>query len=254
MVDLLGLAGRKVVVTGGSRGIGAACARLFARAGAAVCVVYRNDDRAAADVLAGLRELSDGHHWIFRTDLSRSEQVERLFSSVRREWGGLDCLVNNAGIWEENPVESFDLERHRRTMDVNVLGPFLCTTSAAPLLAEAEDGNVVNVTSTAGQRGEARHADYAASKGALISATKSWATELAPRIRVNATAPGWVETDMTAEPFAGGGREEIERTIPRGRAASAEEAAGPVLFLASNLARHVTGEILNVNGGAVLVG
>lgn len=261
--DLLGLAVKRVLVTGGSRGIGAACARLFARAGAEVCVVYRDDDKAAGGVLAELRELSPAartgrtdraHHWIFRTDLTRPDQVERLFASVRREWGGLDCLVNNAGIWDENPLESFDLEGYRRTMEVNVTGPFLCMAAAVDLLAESEDGNVVNVTSTAGQRGEARHSHYAASKGAMISATKSWATELAPRVRVNATAPGWVDTDMTAEPFAHGGLEEIERTIPRGKVASAEEAAGPILFLASNLARHVTGEILNVNGGAVLVG
>ena len=252
--DLLGLAGKKALVTGGSRGIGAACARLFARAGAEVCVVYRDDDEAAGRVLAELRELSEGHHWIFRTDLTRPDQVERLFASVRREWGGLDCLVNNAGVWDENPLESFDLDGYRRTMEVNVTGPFLCMAAAVDLLAASDDGNVVNVTSTAGQRGEARHSHYAASKGAMISATKSWATELAPRVRVNATAPGWVDTDMTAEPFAGGGREEIERTIPRGKVASAEEAAGPILFLASNLARHVTGEILNVNGGAVLVG
>lgn len=259
-MDLLGLSGRRVLVTGGGRGIGAACARLFARAGAEVCIVYRNDDEAAGSVLAELRELSRGRdrdgarHWIFRTDLTRPDQVERLFASVRREWGGLDCLVNNAGVWDENALEGFDLELYRRTMEVNVTGPFLCMAAALPLLAGSEDGNVVNVTSTAGQRGEARHSHYAASKGAMISATKSWATELAPRVRVNATAPGWVDTDMTAGPFAGGAREEIERTIPRGRVASAEEAAGPVLFLASNLARHVTGEILNVNGGAVLVG
>jgi 3-oxoacyl-[acyl-carrier protein] reductase len=258
--DLLGLQGRKVLVTGGSRGIGAACARLFARAGAEVCVVYRDDDRAAGGVLSELRELSEGiglstaRHWIFRTDLTRPDQVERLFASVRREWGGLDCLVNNAGVWDENPLSSFDLAGYRRTMEVNVTGPFLCMAAAADLLAGSEDGNVVNVTSTAGQRGESRHSHYAASKGAMISATKSWATELAPRVRVNATAPGWVDTDMTAEPFADGGLAEIERTIPRGKVASAEEAAGPILFLASHLARHVTGEILNVNGGAVLVG
>ena len=258
--DLLGLHGRKVLVTGGSRGIGAACARLFARAGAAVCAVYRDDDAAAGRLLAELRELpgagdSPGpHHWIFRTDLTQPDQVERLFASVRREWGGLDCLVNNAGVWDENPLDAFDLDRYRRTMEVNVTAPFLCMAAALPLLAESDDGNVVNVTSTAGQRGEARHSHYAASKGAMISATKSWAVELAPRVRVNATAPGWVDTDMTTEPFAGGGRQQIERTIPRGKVASAEEAAGPILFLASHLARHVTGEILNVNGGAVLVG
>ena len=248
------LSGRRVVVTGGNRGIGAACSRIFARAGAAVCIVYRNDDAAAGDVLEELRELSDVQHFLFRADLKMPDQVERLIASVRRVWGGLDCLVNNAGVWERCPLDALDLAIYRRAMDVNVLAPFLCTAAARPLLEESEDGNVINVSSTAGQRGEAFYSPYAASKGAMISATKAWSTELAPRIRVNAVAPGWVETDMTADALAGDGRAEIEGTIPLGRVATPDDVAGPVLFLASALARHVTGEILNVNGGSVLVG
>ncbi|MFP3939178.1 MAG: SDR family NAD(P)-dependent oxidoreductase [Thermoanaerobaculia bacterium] len=251
---MIDLAGRRVLVTGASRGIGASCARLFARAGAAVCLVYRSSDAAAGKVLAELRELSEGPHHLFRTDLTRPEQVERLIASVRREWGGLDCLVNNAGIWEKNPLGSLDLDAYRRAMDVNVLAPFLCAAAAAPLLAEGEDGNVVNVSSTAGQRGEALYSPYAASKGAVISATKAWSTELAPRVRVNAVAPGWVDTEMTAGTLGGPERDAIERGIPRGRVATAEEVAGPILFLASPLARHVTGAIVNVNGGSVLAG
>ncbi len=122
------------------------------------------------------------------------------------------------------------------------------------LLRSSGNASIVNISSTAGQRGEAFYSPYAASKGAIIAATKSWASELAPGIRVNAVAPGWVDTDMCEEPFAEGGREEIERGIPLGRVASPEDIAGPVLFLASPLARHITGEILNVNGGAVLCG
>ena len=254
MSELLDLSGRRVVVTGGSRGIGAACCRLFARTGATVCVVYVENDSAAGDVLAEARRLSERPHLLFRTDHTRSDQVRRLFDFVGREWGGLDCLVNNAGIWERNPIAELDLERYRRAMDVNVLGSFLCAAAAVQLLERSDDGNIVNVTSTAGQRGEAFHSPYAATKGAMISATKSWSSELAPRIRVNSVAPGWVDTDMSASSLEGPGRAEIERTIPRGRVATAEEIAGPVVFLASPLARHVTGEILNVNGGAVLVG
>lgn len=254
MADLLDLTDRRVVVTGGSRGIGAGCCRLFARAGATVCVVYRASDEAAGSVLAELRSLSDRPHCLFRTDHTRPDQVRRLFDFLAREWGGLDCLVNNAGVWEQNPLASLDLELYARAMDTNVLGPFLCAAAAVPLLEASDDGNIVNLSSTAGQRGEAFHSPYAASKGAMISATKAWSSELAPRVRVNSVAPGWVETDMAADALAGPGREAIERTIPRGRVASAEEVAGPVLFLASPLARHVTGEILNVNGGSVLVG
>jgi 3-oxoacyl-[acyl-carrier protein] reductase len=145
--------------------------------------------------------------------------------------------------------------RWRETMRVNLDAMFFVCRAAIPHLADG--GRVVLVSSTAGQRGEAGHADYAATKGAVISLTKSLAVELAPRIAVNCVAPGWVDTDMSREPYerdAGRGRREIERTIPLGRVASAEEVAGPILFLCSDLARHVTGEVLNVNGGSVLCG
>lgn len=251
---LLGLSGRRVVVTGGNRGIGAACCRLFARAGASVLLAYRSREEQAAELVSELREISDAPHLSFGGDLTRAEEVERLVAVVAREWGGFDCLVNNAGVWERNSLESFDEAGYRKTMETNVTAPFLCAVHARPLLAASDDGNIVNVTSTAGQRGEAHYSPYAASKGAMISATKAWSSELAPAVRVNSVAPGWVDTDMTAGAFAGGGRAAIEAGIPLGRVASADDIAGPVVFLASSLARHVTGEILNVNGGSVLVG
>ncbi|MBI4543887.1 MAG: SDR family oxidoreductase, partial [Gemmatimonadetes bacterium] len=141
----------------------------------------------------------------------------------------------------------------RRTLAVNLDAIFYTTRAATRLLADG--GRVVLVSSTAGQRGEAGHADYAATKGAIISLVKGVAVELAPRgITVNCVAPGWIDTEMAALPYAGGGRARIEAGIPLGRVASADDVAGPILFLCSDLARHITGEVLNVNGGAVLCG
>ncbi|HTL05972.1 MAG TPA: SDR family oxidoreductase, partial [Gemmatimonadales bacterium] len=163
----------------------------------------------------------------------------------------LDCFVANAGIWptEDIPLGKLSDARWRSTMAQNLDAVFLTTRAALALLGPG--GRVVLVASTAGQRGEAVHADYAATKGALISLTKSLAVEYAPDITVNCVAPGWVDTDMSALPYAGGGRERIAATIPLRRIPPAEDIAGPILFLCSRLARHITGEILNVNGGSV---
>lgn len=251
---MIDLSGRRVLVTGGSRGIGAACCRLFARAGAAVMAQYLASGERATGLLAELRGISGEPHALFRCDVTRRSQLRNLFSFVSSHWGSLDCLVNNAGVWVYDPLLELDQERLEATLSVNVVGPFLCAKEAVPMLMRSDDGSIVNVSSTAGQRGEAFYSAYAASKGALISATKSWSSELAPRVRVNAVAPGWVDTDMTAEALTGEGRERAIAGIPLKRIATPEEIAGPVLFLASRLARHITGEILNVNGGSVLVG
>lgn len=251
---MIDLSGKRVLVTGGSRGIGAACCRYFAAAGAAVAVHYHRNREAAGAVLAGLTKVDHAEHWTFAGELDDAAQVDDLFAMVEKRWGVLDCLVNNAGIWIRNPIVELDSEKLAETIAVNLTGPFLCARAAIGLLRHAEDGNIVNITSTAGQRGEAFYSPYAASKGAMISATKAWSTELAPGIRVNSVAPGWVDTEMCAEPFAGNGKAEIAATIPLGRVATPDDIAGAVLFLASRLARHITGEILNVNGGSVLVG
>jgi 3-oxoacyl-[acyl-carrier protein] reductase len=251
---VIDLAGRRVVVTGGSRGIGAACCRLFAKTGAAVLVQYLASDERAGAVLNELRRLSDAPHAMFRCDVTDADQVAKLFDFLAAQWGGLDCLINNAGVWVHDPLVNLQPERLQATLAVNVVGPFLCARYAVPLLAGSKDASIVNISSTAGQRGEPFYSAYAASKGALISATKSWSCELAPEIRVNAVAPGWVDTDMTADALAGDRREEVLASIPLHRVATPEDIAGPVLFLASPLARHITGEILNVNGGSVLIG
>jgi 3-oxoacyl-[acyl-carrier protein] reductase len=251
---LIDLTGRRVLVTGASRGIGAACCRLFAQAGAAVLVQYFASSGKAKELLGELRHLSPGPHAAFRCDVSRRSQIERLFAFVAAEWGGLDCLINNAGVWVHDPLPQLQPERLQATLAVNIVGPFLCARCALPLLAGSEDASIINISSTAGQRGEAFYSAYAASKGALISATKSWSSELAPGIRVNAVAPGWVDTDMTSDALSGERRAAVLASIPLQRIATPEDIAAPVLFLASPLARHITGEILNVNGGSVLVG
>jgi 3-oxoacyl-[acyl-carrier protein] reductase len=250
----LDLTPRTALVTGGSRGIGRAAAELLARAGARVAINYRSDAAAAEATVAAIRE-SGGEAVALAADVSKAEEARRLVEDAAARWGRLDILVNNAGIWEEDLAGRGDLAVWDRTYAVNLRGSFLVTDAAVRHLAE-RGGAIVLVSSTAGQRGEAGHSAYAASKGALISYAKSLAVELGPRgIRVNCIAPGWVDTDMTVsalgEPAA---RQAIEGTIPLGRVASPEDIAGPILFLVSELARHVQGEVLNVNGGSVLIG
>lgn len=251
---MIDFTGRRVLVTGGSRGIGAACCRLFAKAGASVLVQYLASDTRAGAILQDLRRISDAPHFVFRCDVTDATQVELLFDAVEARWGGLDCLINNAGVWVHDPLAQLQPERLQATLSVNVIGPFLCARFAIPRLMGSENASIVNISSTAGQRGEAFYSAYAASKGALISATKSWSSELAPEIRVNAVAPGWVDTDMTSETLSGSYRDQVVASIPLQRIATPQDIAAPVLFLASSLARHITGEILNVNGGSVLVG
>ena len=241
-------------MTGGSRGIGRAVAELLARAGARVAVNYVTGALAARSCVEEIRA-SGVAAMALAGDVSDAGAARGLVEATVAEWGRLDILVNNAGIWEVDRAGRGDLAVWDRALAINLRGAFLVTDAAVPHLEKTE-GSIVLVSSTAGQRGEAGHSAYAATKGALISYTKSLAAELGPRgIRVNCVAPGWVETDMTREALAdGSARREIERSIPLGRVAQPDEVAGPVLFLVSDLARHVQGEVLNVNGGSVLIG
>jgi 3-oxoacyl-[acyl-carrier protein] reductase len=248
------LGGKRALVTGGSRGVGRATALMLKAAGADVAIAYRSRTDEAEAVVSELLEMG-GLAMAEAGDLSRPADVDRLFKGVESAFGGLDIFVGNAGIWppEDVPIAKMGADQWWRTIDVNLNSIFYTTRAAARLMPQG--GRIVLVGSTAGQRGEAGHADYAASKGAIISLVKGVAVELAPRdITVNCVAPGWVDTEMCDAPFAGGGRKKIEAGIPLGRVASAEDVAAPIVFLCSPLARHVTGEILNVNGGAVLCG
>ena len=249
------LKGKKALVTGGSRGVGESAALLLARAGADVGISYRSRDEDAARVVAAVEEMGC-QGWSEAGDLSDPDAVKALFGRVDEEFAGrLDIFVGNAGIWppEDVAVEDMDLDRWRRTLAVNLDSIFLTTREAIRRMKP--DGRVILVSSTAGQRGEAYHGDYAATKGAMISLVKGLCVEVGQRgITVNAVAPGWIDTEMSQDAFQDGGRERIAAAIPIGRIATAEDVAGPILLLCSPLARHITGEIVNVNGGAVLVG
>ena len=248
------LSQKVALVTGGSRGIGRAVAESLARAGARVAINYHRDRSAADSVVSAIRS-EDGVAIALEGDVSDVPRARQLVRDVVTAWEGLDILIVNAGIWQEDSAGGGDLEVWDRAIAVNLRGAYLVADASVPHLAKT-GGSIVFVSSTAGQRGEARHAAYASTKGALISYTKSLAAELGPRgVRVNCVAPGWVETDMTADALADPrSRREIERDIPLGRVAQPADIAGPVLFLVSPLARHVQGEVLNVNGGSVLIG
>ena len=251
---MIDLRGKRALVTGGSRGIGAATARLLARAGANVVIGYRSRTADAESVVAEVR--ADGvTAAAHASDLATRDGAESLVLETVRQLGGLDLFVGNAGVWpeEEVPLAEMDDARWMRTMRENVDSIFFTTRAVARVISD--HGRIVLVSSTAGQRGEAYHADYGTSKGAVISLTKSLAVELAPRdVTVNSVAPGWVDTEMVAGALAGDVRTRVDAAIPLGRIATADDIAGPIVFLCSPLARHITGEILNVNGGSVLCG
>ncbi len=250
---MIALNGRTALVTGGGRGIGRAVVAMLARAGADVAIAYRSraaEAEAIADEVRALgrRAITVGG------DLADPAVAEGLAAGVATAFGRLDIFVANAGVWppDEVPLGRLPPERWRATLAANLDAVFHSTRAALGLMGPG--GRVVLVSSTAGQRGEAGHADYAASKGALIALTKSLAVEYAPDILVNCVAPGWVDTEMAEPAFGGGEKERIAGTIPLRRIPTAEQIAGPIVFLCSDLASHVTGEVLNVNGGSVLCG
>lgn len=256
------LDGKVALITGGSRGIGAETVRLFAQAGARVAFSYEKA-RDQAEALAA--ECGGSERCVaIQQELSTPKHGRALVAAAVRAFGRLDALVANHGIWEpaDAPIASMEEAQWRRTLGVNLDSVFGLVQAAVgqmesqPRGADGIAGHIVLISSTAGQRGEAFHADYAVTKGALISLTKSLSSELAGKgIRVNCVAPGWVSTEMSAGTLTDaelGPR--IAAGIPVGRAGHAREIAGPVLFLCTPLAGFISGEVLNVNGGAVLVG
>jgi len=252
---MIRLEGRKVLVTGGSRGIGRATALLFAQAGADVAISFASNQKAADEVCHDVEKMGR-RALAYKAEMSSRAAIDAMVADVLARWGELDTLVNNAGIWTYLEMGKMDDGVYHETVGVNIDGVFYAINAVVPAMKEHGRGWIVNVTSTAGVRGEALHSHYAASKGALHSLTKSLAVELAPYgIRVNAVAPGWTDTDMCTASFSEPGfREKVRQSIPLKRIPPPEDVAGPILFLVSELARHVTGEILDVNGGSVLCG
>jgi 3-oxoacyl-[acyl-carrier protein] reductase len=248
-----------VLVTGGSRGIGAATVRMFRQAGARVVFSYEKA-RETAEALAFELGGPDVCRAV-QQELKRPADGRALVAKAVEAFGRLDCLIVNHGVWpsHDQPIQTMSDAQWGSTIGINLDSVFGLVQAAAGQMLEQEGavkGHIVLIASTAAQRGEAFHADYAASKGALVSLTKSLSTELATRgIYVNCVAPGWVATEMSqaalADPAAGG---KIKATIPLGRVGHVDEIAGPVVFLCTPLAGFVSGEIFNVNGGAVLVG
>ncbi len=249
-----GLAGARVLVTGGSRGIGRATALILAACGARVAITFASRQDSADEVVQDARALG-AECVAMGGDLSDAATSRRVVEETVERFGGLDCLVGNHGVWppDDVPLTEMSFSQWRRTMDANLDSMFHVTQAAARVMAD--NGRIVLVSSTAAQRGEAGHVDYAASKGALVSLVKGLCVELAPRgITVNSVAPGWVDTDLSASVLRSEGREKAMAGIPLRRVATAEDVAGPIVFLCTPMARHITGEIMNVNGGSVLCG
>jgi 3-oxoacyl-[acyl-carrier protein] reductase len=250
---LIDLTDRVALITGGSRGIGAATAAMMAEAGADIAIIYRKDSKSALAVGDHVRRV--GRKFLsLRADVSNFRSVQRAVAVVAGRFGKIDIVINNAGIWTYSEIGNMNERSLNQTLAVNLKGVFNVCNAVIPFMKKQGAGKIINVASTAGKRGEAFHSHYAASKGGVIALTKSLAAELAPSsIIVNCVSPGWVDTDMCAGAFTDRKyREQVRKSIPRGKIASPAEIAGPIVFLASDLASNVVGAVLSVNGGSVL--
>ena len=254
---MISLAGKAALITGGSRGIGAAAVKLFAQAGADVIFSYNKAKEAALQV-----EQESKKHGTrveaFKADVGRHVDNQKLVEQCIARLGRLDIVVANAGVWniEDLPIEKMSEKQWDEMMRVNLKSAYSIIHFSVPQMIKQKSGKIIPITSTAGQRGESFHTHYGASKGGVISLVKGLAVELARHnILVNSVAPGWVSTDMSNPVIqTKAGARAVAAAIPLGRPATPEEIAGPILFLASDLANFLTGEIINVNGGSVLCG
>lgn len=251
---MINLKGKVALVTGSSRGIGAATALKLAEAGATVVLNYTKSLSKARTVANRIKKMTGAEDVLMiKADVGKSEEVKKMFQKIKNSCNRLDILVNNAGVWTMAPIVSMPDHKLEDTIETNLVGTINCIREGAKLMRIGGSGVIVNVSSTAGRRGEPFFSHYASTKAAVIGLTKSLAVELASySIRVNAVAPGWVNTDMSAAVLEEKG-EKIRERIPLGRVAEPEDVAGPILFLCSELASFITGAVLDINGGAVLI-
>lgn len=240
------LAGKKILVTGSSRGIGAGLAKLLADQGASVAVTYAKSQDQAAKVLQGLP--GEGHKLV-QLDVSSEESVQSCFETLLKEWGSLDGLVNNAGITADQLLLRMKKEDFQSVVDTNLTGSFLCTRAAVKAMLKARKGSIVNITSVIGQSGNPGQANYAASKAGVEAFSKSVALEVASRqIRVNCVAPGFIVTEMT-DALTDAQKKSIAERIPLATLGQVEDVANAVSFLLSEESKYITGQTISVNGG-----
>ena len=247
-------AGKTAIVTGSSRGVGRATAIRLAEAGADVVINYLSSEAKANNVVELCKE-KGGNAIAVQADISEFVGARKLANQTIEKFGKIDLLVCNAGVWEGAPIEEMTEEVWNKVINTNLKSAWAMSKACVPSMKKQESGAMVLVSSTAGQRGEANYTNYAASKGGQISFTKGLATELAPKIRVNCVAPGWIETAMVRPTFKDENyKKSVIDSIPLKRMASADDVALSICFLLSGWSQHITGEVVNINGGSVLCG
>ncbi|MCC6329660.1 MAG: 3-oxoacyl-ACP reductase FabG [Acidobacteria bacterium] len=250
--DLFG--GKVGIITGASRGVGRATALRLAEGGANVVINYLKSEEDAMDVVR-LCQNKGVEAIAVQADVSDMVEAQKIARQALERFGRIDLLVCNAGIWEGAPIEDMTEEVWNKVLNTNLKSAWAMTKACVPAIKKQASGAIVMVSSTAGQRGEANYSNYAASKGGQISFTKALASELCPKIRVNAVAPGWIETAMVRPVFEDEDyKQSVLNSIPLNRMAATDDIALAICFLLSDWSRHITGEVLNINGGAVLCG
>lgn len=246
--------GKTAIVTGASRGVGRATALRLAEGGANIVVNYLSNDGEAFETVRLCHERG-ADAFAVRADVSDFLKAKELADKTLEKFGRIDMLVCNAGVWEGAPIEDMSEEVWNKVINTNLKSNWATTKTCVPAMKKQESAAIVLVSSTSGQRGEANYSNYSASKGGQISFTKALATELAPKIRVNCVAPGWIETAMVRPAFEDEAyKQSVIDSIPLKRIATTDDIALSICFLLSDWSRHITGEILNINGGSVLAG